>query len=309
MFKDPGLRKLAPSSMEIETYTNDVVKIIGTCQFYLVHPESKQLMKVIFFVAKENRSILLSCRTTMELGLIKPCVQLDYLPLRASLLTSTCDQPSRTKTQKPNIHCTIEKPTMVTIAKNVNARAPQLQNTVIPKDNQLITRKEQIMARFADVFEGIGKFLAKPYEIQLDPNVPHKQTPCRPVPIHLKEAFKTEINKMLKAGVLKPIQEATLWINSFVLIEGTDKQGKPKLRICLDPTNLNKAIIRQLYHFKTPEDISHLLADSTVMTVLNCKKAYWHQELYKASSYLTTFNTEFGKVLIYCYAIWHHCCW
>ena len=74
MLKDPGLRKLTPSSMEIETYTNDIVKIIGTCQFYLVHPESKQLMKVIFFVTKENGSVLLSCRTTMELGLIKPHV-------------------------------------------------------------------------------------------------------------------------------------------------------------------------------------------------------------------------------------------
>ena len=72
MFKDPDLRKRTPSSMEIETYTNDVVKIIGTWQFYLVHPESKQLMKVMFFVAKENGSVLLSCRTTMELGLIRP---------------------------------------------------------------------------------------------------------------------------------------------------------------------------------------------------------------------------------------------
>ena len=73
MFKDPGLRKLTPSNMEIEMYTNDVVRIIGICHFYLVHPESKQLMKVMFFVSKENGSILLSCRTTMELGLIKPC--------------------------------------------------------------------------------------------------------------------------------------------------------------------------------------------------------------------------------------------
>ena len=46
MFKDPGLRKLTSSNMEIETYTNDVVKIIGTCNFYLVHPESEQLIKV-----------------------------------------------------------------------------------------------------------------------------------------------------------------------------------------------------------------------------------------------------------------------
>ena len=135
MFEDPGLRKLTPSHMEIETHTNDVVKIIGTCQFYLVHPKNKQLIRVIFFVTKENGSVLLSCRTTMELGLIKPHVQLDYLPPRASLLTSTCDQPSRTKTQKPNIHCTIEKPTMVTISNNVNARAPQIRNTVIPEDN------------------------------------------------------------------------------------------------------------------------------------------------------------------------------
>ena len=100
---------------------------------------------------------------------------------------------------------------------------------------------------------------------------------------------------MLKAGVLKLVQEATPWINSFVLVEGTDKQGQPKLRICLDPMNLNKAIIREPYHFKTLEDIAHLIADSTVMTILDCKKGYWHQELDKASSYLTTFNMEFGR--------------
>ena len=91
------------------------------------------------------------------------------------------------------------------------------------------------------------------------------------------------------------MHEATPWINSFVLIEGTDKQGKPKFHICLDPMNLNKAIIREPYHFKTPEDISHLLANSTVMTILDCKKGYWHQELDEASSYLTTFNMEFGR--------------
>ena len=121
------------------------------------------------------------------------------------------------------------------------------------------------------------------------------QTPCQPIPIHLKDAFKQEIDKMLKAGVLKPVQEATLWINSIVLIEGTDNQGKPKLQICLDPPSLNKVIIRELYHFKTLEDISHLLADATIMTVLDCRKGYWHQELDEASSHLTTFNMEFRR--------------
>ena len=171
----------------------------------------------------------------------------------------------------------------------------QSQQTKIPEDTRLITKKEHIMARFPDVFEGIGKFPGEAYKIQLDPKVPPKQTPCRPVLIHLKEAFKAEIDKMLKAGVLKPVQEATNWINSFVLVKGKDQYGQPKLRICLDPPNLNKAIVQEPYHFKTPEDISHLLVDATVLMVLDCKKGYWHQILDEESSYLTTFNTEFGR--------------
>ena len=127
MFKDPGLKKLTPSNLEIETYTNDIVKIIGMCYFYIVHPKSKKLMKVLFFVAKENGSILLSCRTTMELGLIKPCVHIDYLPPKARLLTSTCDQPSKTRMHRPNIHCTKEKPNKMVTAKMDNTSTPQSQ--------------------------------------------------------------------------------------------------------------------------------------------------------------------------------------
>ena len=295
MFKDPQLKKLTPSNMEIETYTAEVVKIIGTCHFYLVHPESKQLSKVMFFVAKENGSILLSCRTTMELGLIKPRACLDYLPPKARILTSTCDQLSKTKFYKPIIHCTKETYNASTVPRKDNtSNTPSIHN-MTNIDNQLVTKQDHIMAQFSDVFEGIGKFPGKPYKICLDPKILPKQMPCRPVPVHLKHTFKAEIDKMLKAGVLKPVQEATPWINSFVLVEGTDQHGQHKLRICLDPTNLNKAIVREPYHFKTPEDIAHLLADATILTVLDCKKGYWHQQLDEESSYLTTFNTEFGR--------------
>ena len=122
-----------------------------------------------------------------------------------------------------------------------------------------------------------------------------KQTPCWPVPVHLKEVFKKEVDKMLKAGIIKAVHEATPWVNSFMLIEGKDKLGNLKLHICLDPTNLNKAVIGEPYQFKTLEDIASLIAGSCVMTVCNCKKCYWHQELDEASSFVTTFNTELGR--------------
>ena len=80
-----------------------------------------------------------------------------------------------------------------------------------------------------------------------------------------------------------------------MLVEGKDKLGNLKLRICLDPTNLNKVIVRKPYHFKTPEDIAHLLTDECTMSVCDCKKGYWHQQLDEASSFLTTFNTELGR--------------
>ena len=77
---------------------------------------------------------------------------------------------------------------------------------------KFITRKEQILAHYPDVFDGIGKFPSPPYSIQLDPSIKLKQTPCHPVPVHLKDIFKQEIDKMLKAGILNPVHEATPWI-------------------------------------------------------------------------------------------------
>ena len=72
-------------------------------------------------MAKENGSVLLSCRTTMAVGLIKPHAQLDYLPPRASFLTSTCDHPYTTKPHKPNIYHTKEKQIMGTLPHNADA--------------------------------------------------------------------------------------------------------------------------------------------------------------------------------------------
>ena len=159
----------------------------------------------------------------------------------------------------------------------------------------LITHQKQILHEYPDVFEGIGKFLGPPYHIQINPKVMPKQMPCRPIPIHLKDAFQKEINQMLQTSVLLPVNEATLWINRFGLVEKRDNHGQVKLRICLDPTNLNKAVMREPYHFKTPNDISHFLADACILTVCDCKKVYWHQMLDEAYSYLTTFNTEIGR--------------
>ena len=282
------MKKLTLSNLQVGTYTTDSVKIVGSCKFHLVHPDTKKLLETTFYVAVNDGSVLLSCKKTLQLRVIKPRARLDYPLPRASLITSSADHP---KKMKEVLH--IQKKQMAA-QKKVPEKSTQLP-AVKENGPKLITSKEMIMWEYPDVFQGIGKFLGPDYHIQVDPSIPPKETPCRPIPIHLKVQFQQEINKMLEAGVLVPVHKATPWINSFVLVESKDKLGNVKLCICLDPTNLNKAIVCEPFHFRTPEDIAHLLAEACVMTVCICKKGYWHQKLDEASSYLTTFNTELGR--------------
>ena len=62
--------------------------------------------------------------------------------------------------------------------------------------------------------------------------------------------------------------------SSFVIV-ATMKDGKKKLRICLDPKPLNKAIMREPYITRTPDDVYHKLADAKYITVIDFKKSFW----------------------------------
>ena len=59
VFKDPELKKPAPSNMEIETYTTDTGKTVGSCKFYLLHLETKKIQEVTFLLARNDGSVLL----------------------------------------------------------------------------------------------------------------------------------------------------------------------------------------------------------------------------------------------------------
>ena len=59
------MKKIKPGKMQISTYIADTVKIIGLCMFNVVHPDTKKLVPVTFYVANNNGSVLLSCKTTL----------------------------------------------------------------------------------------------------------------------------------------------------------------------------------------------------------------------------------------------------
>ena len=68
VFNDAKMQKLAPCKLQVETYATDTVKIVGSCMFYLVHLDTKKLIEVTFYVAMNNGSLQLSCKTTLLLA-------------------------------------------------------------------------------------------------------------------------------------------------------------------------------------------------------------------------------------------------
>ena len=76
----------------------------------------------------------------------------------------------------------------------------------------------------------------------------------------------------------------------------TDKpDGGKKVRLCLDPKDLNKNIKREHYYSKTIDEILPLLHGSKKISAGDTNKGYYHVELDYESSLLCTFNTPFGR--------------
>ena len=136
---------------------------------------------------------------------------------------------------------------------------------------------DPILDEYKDVFNGICT----------NPDVAPVVHPSRRLPIALQETVKNELDILVNQEVLAPVTEPTEWVSSMVVTPKKNNQ----IRICLDPKDLNQAIMHSHYPLPTIEEIT---ADAKLFTVLDAKTGFWQVKLEKQSSYLTTFNTLFG---------------
>ena len=64
---------------------------------FVVHPDTKLLHEVTFQVNSHEGSVIASCATSIELGLIHPHRNLDEVPEEGSLIYSRADMPKGNK--------------------------------------------------------------------------------------------------------------------------------------------------------------------------------------------------------------------
>ena len=159
------------------------------------------------------------------------------------------------------------------------------------KTHKLPITKEYILKEYNDVFKGVGTLPGGPYHIRLKEQYRPVQHPPRSVPIAMQTAYKTELERLTKEGIITEVKEHTEWINSIVPV----MKPNGSLRLCLDPKDLNKAIERNQWYSRTIDDILPELAKSKFKTLKDATSGYWHVVLDLDSSLLTMFNTPWGK--------------
>ena len=148
-----------------------------------------------------------------------------------------------------------------------------------------------LKTEFKEVFDGSLGCLPDKCRIQIEETCAPVVEPCRKVPFALKDKLKEELERMEDLGVVCKVSEPTEWVNAFVIAH--KKNGD--IRVCLDPRNLNKAVKREHFKMPTREEMLSNFANAKVFSKMDASSGFWQMRLTEDSSYLTTFNTPFGR--------------
>ncbi|XP_046593873.1 uncharacterized protein K02A2.6-like [Neodiprion lecontei] len=175
----------------------------------------------------------------------------------------------------------------------LNERVPTILGGESCEKLELISRVNEINLNEAEnkePFEGLGHLKNFEYNIDLIDNPKFEIIPARRVPHSVREAVKAELEKMVKLNVIKPTTEPTPAISPVVIVSKNNK-----IRICMDPTEVNKNILRRHYPLKTMEEISARLSGSKHFTLLDFKRGFWQIKVSKRTQKYLTFSTPWGR--------------
>ena len=145
--------------------------------------------------------------------------------------------------------------------------------------------------RSSDVFDDSLGRLPGTQSLRLKEGAIPVVMPDRRIPIHVQPKLDAELKRLTDMGVITPVQEPTPWLSQIVV--AVKKNGD--LRVCLDPHEVNKVLIREHTTLPILEDVLHKMKDATVFSKADLASAYWHVELDQEASFLTTFSTHRGR--------------
>ena len=150
--------------------------------------------------------------------------------------------------------------------------------------------RDYILKEYHDVFSGTGR-LPGVVHLETDSAVPPVKLPLRRLPLALRDKVKDELDKLVRDDILAKMDTPSDWISALLVVAKSDG----RIRVCLDPKPLNKALKRNHHPLPIIDDIIPDLQGAKVFSTVDTKNGFWHCVLDDESSTLTTFETPFGK--------------
>ena len=76
---------------------------------------------------------------------------------------------------------------------------------------------------------------------------------------------------MEKLGVIKKCTEPTAWVNSLVVAEEKNNE----IRVCMDLTDLNRAVVCEHFPIQTVEDVTSRMPSAKVFSFHDGSHGFW----------------------------------
>ena len=292
---NPESGTLDTSSVILSAYGGSTIKNLGTAKIPCSYKDTK--FTCTFFVADVPGTIILGLKTSRALKLVTLHCAIEKIA-RSGRASPDHSEPqvSRQKSQSKQKRVNFEDDAHVKSEQSrETAHSPKVQ--YIPWDTPLKDRPYPLSTNVQDLkimypeCYGMAGDMDDNRHIYTDKNVEPRIHAPRRIPIEKQEQLKHQLEEMVEEEIITKVTGPTDWVNSMVLREKPDG----RLRVCLDPTDLNRAIKREHYPSRTVEEVSHKFAGAKVFSKLDARNGYWNVKLDEESSFLTTFNTPFGR--------------
>lgn len=150
---------------------------------------------------------------------------------------------------------------------------------------------EEFIKKHSDVFEGIGRFPGE-HSILIQPEAQQVIRPPLRKPHSVHAKLKPALDALEGKKIIQKVDQISneSWVSNLVIVE----KPNGSIRICLDPSDLNKVIIRQPHLIPTINDLSDKLNHKKLYTLLDLKDGFYHIVLDSKSADKCCFSTPFG---------------
>ena len=174
---------------------------------------------------------------------------------------------------------------------SIELKVIQLLNKVDVHDESDDAYVSDLKSKYPSLFSNrIGKLKNHLVKLHIDKSIRPVCQKRRPTPVHLRHGIEQAIKQMLDDDIIEMVDGPTPWVSPIVPV--IKENGE--IRVCTDAKILNTAILREVHHSPTVEELAMDLNGAKVISKIDLRSGYNQLELHPDCRDITVFSTHMG---------------